>query len=88
MRAFLYCKIFSWVRRSTLQLGMQGGEIEKGERERDLQAKCVDRTVCFHLIYQETQFCGHSPRDRVNHVYLIFFEVDVVLFVICYTIIA
>jgi hypothetical protein len=29
----LYCKIFSWVRRSTLQLGAQGGRRER-ERER------------------------------------------------------
>jgi hypothetical protein len=64
----LYCKIFSWVRRSTLQLGAQGG---MRERERDMQAKCIDRTVCFHIIYQETQFCGRSPRERVNHVYLV-----------------
>jgi hypothetical protein len=41
------------------------------KRERDLQAKCADRTVCFHLIYHETQFCGRSPRERVNHVYLV-----------------
>jgi hypothetical protein len=51
---------YSWVRR------------EGGERERDLQAKCADRTICFHLIYQETQFYGRSPRERVNHVYLVF----------------
>jgi hypothetical protein len=70
VRAFLYCKIFSWVRRSTLQLGAQGGE-RREKRERDLQAKSADRTVCFHIIYQETQFCGRSPRERVNHVYLV-----------------
>jgi hypothetical protein len=52
------------------------------EKERRSAAKCVDRTVCFHIIYQETQFCGRSPRERVNHVYLIVFVVDVVLFVI------
>jgi hypothetical protein len=34
----LYCKIFNWVRRSTLQLGAQGGEIEKRERERERYA--------------------------------------------------
>jgi hypothetical protein len=69
--SILYCKIFSWVRRSTLQLGAQGGEIEKRERERNMQAKSADRTVCFHIIYQETQLCGRSPRERVNHVYLV-----------------
>jgi hypothetical protein len=58
------------VRRSTLQLGAQGGE-RRRERERYMQAKCIDRTVCFHIIYQETQFCGCSPRERVNHVYLV-----------------
>jgi hypothetical protein len=33
VRAFWYCKIFSWVRRSTLQLGAQGGERREKERE-------------------------------------------------------
>jgi hypothetical protein len=47
VRALGYCKIFSWVRRSTLQLGVQGGEREEREEERDLQAKSADRTVCF-----------------------------------------
>jgi hypothetical protein len=64
----------------------EGREREK-EREGSA-AKCVDRTVCFHLINQETQFCGCSPRERVNHVYPIVFVVDVVLFAICYTVIA
>jgi hypothetical protein len=60
-----------------LQLGVKinpaAGCIGRGEkeRERDLQAKCTDRTVCFHLIYQETQFCGRIPRERVNHIYLV-----------------
>ena len=36
-----------------------------------MQAKCTDRTICFHLIYQETQFCGCSPSERVNHIYLV-----------------
>jgi hypothetical protein len=67
----LCCKIFSWVRRSTLQLGAQGREIEKREKERDLQAKSADRTVSFHLIYYKAQLCGCSPRERVNHVYLV-----------------
>jgi hypothetical protein len=34
-------------------------------------AKSTDRTVSFHLIYYKAQFCGRSPRERVNHVYLI-----------------
>jgi hypothetical protein len=33
-------------------------------------AKSADRTVCFHLIYYKAHLCGHSPRERVNHVYL------------------
>jgi hypothetical protein len=65
----LYCKIFNWMRRSNLQLGSQRGE---REIKREIyKLSCVDRTVCFHLIYQETQFCGCSPRERVNHVYLV-----------------
>jgi hypothetical protein len=47
-----------------------GREERKRERERSV-AKCGDRTVCFHTIYQETQFCGRSPRERVNHIYLV-----------------
>jgi hypothetical protein len=35
VRAFWYCKIFSWVRRSTLQLGAQGGE-RKREKKREI----------------------------------------------------
>jgi len=66
----LYCKIFSWVRRSTLQLGAQGGEIKRERRGRSA-TKCTDRNLCFHLINQETQFYGCSPSERVNHVYLV-----------------
>jgi hypothetical protein len=47
----------------------EGREREK-ERDR-YAANCADRTVCFHLINQETQFCGRSPRERVNHVNLL-----------------
>jgi hypothetical protein len=35
-----------------------------------MQDKCTDRTVCFHIIYQETQLCGCIPKERVNHIYL------------------
>jgi hypothetical protein len=52
-------------------MGAQGGEVEKRERERYMQAKCVDRTICFHIIYQETKLCGCIPRERVNHIYLV-----------------
>ena len=45
-------------------------------------AESANRTVCFHIIYQETQFCGRSPRERVNHVNIVVFVVDVVI--ICY----
>jgi hypothetical protein len=67
----------------------------RGEKEKDKErytkiyaVECADRTVCFHLIYQEMQFCGRSPRERVNHVYLVVFMVDVVVFSICYTVVA
>jgi hypothetical protein len=62
---------FNWVQISTLQLGAQGGERQRENERRDLQAKCTDRTACFHIIYQETQLCGCIPRERVNHVYLV-----------------
>jgi hypothetical protein len=57
-----------------LQLGAKinptTGCVGMGEKERKRSAaKCTDRIVCFHLIYQETQLCGCSPRERVNHVY-------------------
>jgi hypothetical protein len=36
-----------------------------------MQAKSEDRTISVHLIYYKAQFYGCSPRERVNHVYLI-----------------
>jgi hypothetical protein len=36
-----------------------------------MQVKSIDRTICFHIIYQETHFCRRSPRERVNHVYIV-----------------
>jgi hypothetical protein len=62
--------------------------VGREEKERISAPKCADRIVCFHLINQETQFCGRIPRERVNHVYLIVFVVDVLLFVVYYTVIA
>jgi hypothetical protein len=59
------------VRISTLQLGVKGREIDKREKERDLQAKSADRIVIFHLIYYKAQLCRCNPRERVNHVYLV-----------------
>jgi hypothetical protein len=53
---------YSWVRRERVD--------REEERERST-AKCTNRTVCFHLIYQETHLCGCSPRQRVNHVNLV-----------------
>jgi hypothetical protein len=61
-----------------LQLGAKinpgAGCAGRGEKEKERKrsaAKCEDRTICFHLIYQELEFCGRSPRERVNHVYLV-----------------
>jgi hypothetical protein len=53
----------SWVCR-------EGRKREERKRE-DMLAKSTDRTVCFHLIYYKAQFCGRSPRERVNHVHLV-----------------
>jgi hypothetical protein len=50
------------------------GCVGKGEKEEEREgfvAKCANRTICFHLIYQETHFYGCSPRERVNHVNLV-----------------
>jgi hypothetical protein len=58
------------------------------EKERRYAAKCIYRVVCFHLIYQEKQFCGCIPRERVNHVYLVVLVIENVLFVIRYIVIA
>jgi hypothetical protein len=61
-----------------LQLGAKinpaAGCAGRGNKEKEREgsaAKCADRTVCFHLLYQETQLCGCSPRERVNHVNLV-----------------
>lgn len=44
----------------------------RGDKERRIYAaKYTYRTVCFHLIYQETQFCGCSPKERVSHIYFV-----------------
>jgi hypothetical protein len=72
VRAFLYSgssagcedQPCSWVHR-------EGREEREREEREGSAAKCADRTVCFHLIYQETQFCGCIPRERVNHVNLV-----------------
>jgi hypothetical protein len=40
---------------------VQGGEDREERKREDLQAKCTDRTVCFHLIYYKAQFYGCSP---------------------------
>jgi hypothetical protein len=57
-----------------LQLGVKinsaAGCTGRGNREEEREGyatKCAYRTVCFHIIYQETQFCGINPRERVNH---------------------
>jgi hypothetical protein len=67
VRALRDCKIFSWVQRSTLQLRAQGGE-RKREEEREICKLRVQKEL--YALYQETQLCGCSPRERVNHVYL------------------
>jgi hypothetical protein len=61
-----------------LQLGVKinpavgcTGRGDKEEEREGSAAKCTDRTVCFHLLYQETQLCGRIPRERVNHVNLV-----------------
>jgi hypothetical protein len=71
-------------------IDLAAGCVGRGEKEKEryLQAKSIDIIVFFHSIYQETQFCGRSPRERVNHVYLVFHVVDAVIFFLCYIVIA
>jgi hypothetical protein len=61
-----------------LQLGAKinpaAGCAGRGNKEEEIEgyaAKCAYTTVCFHLLYQETQFFGRSPRERVNHINLV-----------------
>jgi hypothetical protein len=72
-----------------LQLGVKinpaTGCAGKGEREEErkreyLQDKSTYRTVIFHLIYYKSQFCGRSPRERVNHIHLLLCVIDIVFF--------
>jgi hypothetical protein len=58
------------------------------ETERDLQAKNANRTVCFHIIYQEMQLCGRIPRERVNHVYFVSLWLILCSFALFHSIIA
>jgi hypothetical protein len=82
--SFWYCKIFSWVRRSTLQLGAQGGE-RKRENKRIYYSQEWKLELCSSiLIYHKAQLCGRSPRERVNHVYVVLCVFDVVFFVFGY----
>jgi hypothetical protein len=63
-------------------VGCIGRGDREEERERNLLAKSTDRTVCFHLIYHKAQFYGRSPRERVNHIYLLLCVIDDGFFVI------
>jgi hypothetical protein len=47
------------------------GRANKEEEREGYATKCANRTICFHLLYQETQFCRRSPRERVNHVNIV-----------------
>jgi hypothetical protein len=54
-----------------LAAGCAGRGEKRRERKREIYKLSADRNVCFHLIYYKVEFCGHSPRERVNHVYLV-----------------
>jgi hypothetical protein len=48
--------------------------VGRGNREEEREgptAKCKDRIVSFHLLYQEMHLCGRNPRERLNHVNLV-----------------
>jgi hypothetical protein len=46
-KSLLDCKIFSWVRRSTLQLG--AGRGEKDRRREDLLAQSADKNCMLYI---------------------------------------
>jgi hypothetical protein len=48
-RAFWYCKIFSWVRRSSPAAGCTGREREREMEREDLLAKSADQNCKIYL---------------------------------------
>ena len=48
------------------------GEIER-RRKKIFYLRAKTRTVYFILINYKAKFCGRSPRERVNHVYLVLY---------------
>jgi hypothetical protein len=59
------------VRRSSPAAGCTGrGEKERKKKE-DLLAESTDQNCMLYLNKSQAQFCGRSPRERVNHVCLV-----------------
>jgi hypothetical protein len=44
---------------------------DREEKKEDLLAESLDKNCMLILIYYKAQFCGRSPIERVNHVYLL-----------------
>jgi hypothetical protein len=57
-------KSCSWVRRKV-------GDREK--KREDLLTKSVDQNYNLYLNISEAQLCGRIPRERVNHVYFVWY---------------
>jgi hypothetical protein len=49
---------------------VQGGERGR-KKDREICKLSVQIELYVFIEYQETQFCGCSPRERVNHVSLV-----------------
>jgi hypothetical protein len=59
------------VQRSSLVAGCTGrGEKERNKKE-DLLAESTDKNSMLYLNKSQAQFCGRSPRERVNHICLV-----------------
>jgi hypothetical protein len=65
-RVFWYCKIFSWVQRSTLQLGVHGREVRKRERGFTAQTLQVKFMYFMHRIDKNVKHIKFTNCCRIT----------------------
>jgi hypothetical protein len=46
-------------------------ERDSEEKREDLLAESADKNYILHLNILQVHLCGRSPRERVNHVYIV-----------------